>query len=209
MKIVRRLLALLALLALGIWLWSVLFPGPEKVVRKQLAEVAQVASFAANEGPLTKARNAAKLADFFSTDALVAFDAPGHGQQVLTGRNEIQQTALGARSSLASLAVEFLDVDVILAEDKQSATVDLTVRAKVGGETSAYVQEMKFVFKKIEGRWLITRVETVKTLSRMRTREVGRVTPCAPFVKVESSGAHGVTRPTFPSLATCPPSPAS
>jgi len=165
MKNVRRILALIALLALGLWLWSVLFPSPEKVIRKQLATVAQVASFPGNEGPLTKARNAAKLADFFSTDAQVAFDVPGHGQQVLTGRNEIQQTALAARSALASLAVEFLDVNVTVAADKQSAEVDLTARAKVGGETSAYVQEMKFVFKKIEGQWLIVRVETVKTLS--------------------------------------------
>jgi len=172
MKIVGRFLGLLALLALAVWLWSVLFPSPEKIIRKQLAAIAQVASFAGNEGPLTKARNAAKLADFFSGDALVTFDAPGHGQQVLTGRNEIQQTALGARSGLASLAVEFFDVNVTLAADKQSATVDLTARARVGGEASAYVQEMKFVFKKIEGRWLITRVETVKTLSGARMERV-------------------------------------
>jgi hypothetical protein len=166
MKFVRRFLTLLALLALGLWLRSVLFPGPEKIIRRQLAAAAKIASFAGNEGPLTKVRNASKLAGYFSLDAQVTFDAPGHGQQMLSGRNEIQQTAMGARSAISSLAVEFLDVNVTLTADKQSATVDLTAKARVGGDSSAYVQEMKFVLKNINGQWLIVRVETVKTLSR-------------------------------------------
>jgi ketosteroid isomerase-like protein len=208
MKIVRRIFALLALLALGLWLWSVLFPGPEKIIRKQLAAVAEVASFAGNEGPLSKASNAAKLAGYVSVNTQVTFDAPGHGQQILSGRDEIQQFALGVRSTLGSLAVEFLDVNVTLAADKQSATVDLTARVKVGGESSSYVQEMKFVLKKMDGQWLIVRVETVKTLSRVRMGEVGRVTPCAPPSSTcTKNGAHGVRRPTFLALVTCHLSP--
>jgi hypothetical protein len=64
---------------------------------------------------------------------------------------------------------------VALAADKQSATVDLTARARVGGEPDSYVQEMKFVLKKTDGHWLIVRVETVKTLSRWQVPLLGRV----------------------------------
>jgi hypothetical protein len=55
---------------------------------------------------------------------------------------------------------------VTVAPDKQSAVADLTVQANISGEPDPIVQEMKFTLRKIDGRWLITRVETVRTLSR-------------------------------------------
>ncbi|MCU0785936.1 MAG: nuclear transport factor 2 family protein, partial [Verrucomicrobia bacterium] len=180
MKIASRLVLFAAFTALAVWLWTVLFPSPEKIIRKQLAEVARCASFVANEGPLARAGNVAKLAGYFSADAQLSFDVPGHGPHALTGRDEIIQAAMGARSAVGALVVEFPDVNVTLATDKQSATVDLTAKAKIPGERDFYVQEMKFTLKKKDGDWLIIRVETVKTLSRSRAGEAGRVTPCAP-----------------------------
>ena len=49
--------------------------------------------------------------------------------------------------------------------DKLSAEVSCTLRVTVGNEKDFGVQEMRFQFKKIDGEWLITRVETVKTLT--------------------------------------------
>ena len=48
----------------------------------------------------------------------------------IMGRDEITQAALAARSTVSSLSVKFLDVDVTVAPDKQSATADLTVEAR-------------------------------------------------------------------------------
>ncbi len=211
MKIIRRSLALLALLALVLWLWSVLFPGPEQIIRQQLTNVARAVSFTANEGPFTRTLNASKLAGYFSVDAQVSLDAPSHGSYTCNGRNEIQ-AAVGARPTGGALAVEFLDVAVVLAADKLSATVDLTAKVKIPGERDFYVQEVKFTLKKIDGDWLIIRVETVKTLSRGRISEIGRATPCAPFsAAIMGGGAHeprhpmsgGVTRPTFQFVTGC------
>jgi hypothetical protein len=39
------------------------------------------------------------------------------------------------------------------------------VQVQAAGDKDYYVQEMKFTFQKIGGDWLITRVETVRTLS--------------------------------------------
>jgi hypothetical protein len=52
MKIVFRLVLAVALLAFGVWLWFVLFPSPEKVIRKRLTGLAHTASFSSNEGNL-------------------------------------------------------------------------------------------------------------------------------------------------------------
>ena len=71
---------------------------------------------------------------------------------------------MGARTALAGLNVEFLDVSVSVGPDQESATANLTAKAKVPGE-DFMVQELKFTLKKIQGAWLILRVETVKTLS--------------------------------------------
>jgi len=165
MKLVIRLILAAALLALGMWLWSFLFPGPETVIRRRLAEVARAASFGANEGPLARLSNVTKLAGYFSADIEVNLDLRGYGQRTLSGRDEITQAAMGARSGVSTLKVEFLDVTVALESDRQSAVVDLTAKAWVPGEKDFTVQELKFTLKNIDGEWLITRIETVKTLS--------------------------------------------
>jgi len=52
MKIAFRILLFAALAALGIWLWTVLFPSPEKVIRQRLMELARTASSSPDEGNL-------------------------------------------------------------------------------------------------------------------------------------------------------------
>jgi hypothetical protein len=62
------------------------------------------------------------------------FDMPGHGQNTLFGRNQITQVAMAARSLAGVLIVEFLDPDVSVASDKQTAVVDLTAKVRIAGE---------------------------------------------------------------------------
>ena len=63
-----------------------------------------------------------------------------------------------------TLKVEFVDVLLTLAPDKQSAVADLTARMQpAGGELN--VQEIKLTLKKVDGQWLVTRAETVRTFN--------------------------------------------
>ena len=56
-------------------------------------------------------------------------------------------------------------MNIEMGAGNDSAIVDLTLKAKVPGETDLIVQELKFTLKKSDGgTWYITRVETVKTL---------------------------------------------
>lgn len=164
MKIFIRLCLVAVLLALGYWLWTVCFPSPEKVIRKRLAKVARLASFNSNEGMIAKAANANELAGCFSLDAEIAVDVPGEAEGSISGRGEITRMAMAARSSAKGLAVKLLDPNIKLAADKTEATVDLTGEARAPGNSDIFVQELKFFFRKIEGDWLIVRVETVRTL---------------------------------------------
>jgi hypothetical protein len=165
MKIVFRIVLLAALVALGVWLWTVLFPRPEKVVRRRLTELARTVSSSPGESDLTRLAAAHSVAGFFSGNVELNVDIPELGQRNSMDREEITQLALMARSRVGGVHVKFPDINITVAPDKQSAVADLTVEANVSGEHDSIVREMKFILRKTGGQWLITRVETVRTLT--------------------------------------------
>jgi hypothetical protein len=145
--------------------WVALHPSPERLIRKQLAGVAHAVSFGPRQGNLARLANAERLAGYFSRNVDVQIDVPIRQEHRLVGRDEVQQAALGARASLHALNVTFPDVTVILNADQESAVADLTLEAQSEGEMDRFVQEMKVTLRKIDGQWLIVKVETVRTLS--------------------------------------------
>lgn len=166
MKTVSRIVLLIVVAAVGVWLWMTFFPNPEKIVRRQLVKLAGDVSFSKDENNLVKIADAQSVADFFASNVVVNIDVPGHEVPSLAGRAEITQAALLSRQQVTDLQVKFPDVNVTVAADKLSATADVTVQATVSGQANAIVQEVKFTFEKIDGQWLITKVETVRALSR-------------------------------------------
>ncbi len=156
---------LAAVAALGFWLWTIFFPRPEKVVLRKIASLAATATISAKDSNLTRAGKAGHLVGFFAADAQIIFDAPGQGTRSLSGRDEIREAALGGFAGLTTLKVQFLDVTVRIGPDQQTADVSCTAKVNAGDSKDFGVQEMHFQLKKIDGNWLITRAETVKTLS--------------------------------------------
>ena len=164
MKIIIRIVLLAALAALGVWLWTVLFPSPEKVIRRRLMELARTVSSSSNESDLTRLAAARSVAGFFASTVELNVDLPELGQRTLD-REELTQLALMARSRAGGVHVKFPDINITVAPDQQSAVADLTVEANITGEHDSVVREMKFTLRKTDGQWLITRVETVRTLT--------------------------------------------
>ena len=160
----RGALAIIVI-ALGVWIWITFFPGPEQAIRKRLAELAQLGSFAGNEGQIAKVANAQKLTSFFTPDVEISVDVPGVPRQKLSGQDDLLKSAMTVRTYLASLKVELLDITVTFTPGKTSATVNLTLKVQINGERDFTPQEMKFILKKVKGEWLIREAETVRTLS--------------------------------------------
>ena len=164
MKTILRILVLLVigwLLLLGYWHF---FPGQETRIRRMLGELARVASTPPNSSPLANLAAANELAGFFTKDVEINVDVPGEGRHTFSGREEVMQAAVAARSQSRRVKVEFLDVIVRLQAGKQSAVADLTAKVTQAGERDFDVQELNFRIKKVDGEWRITRVETVRTL---------------------------------------------
>jgi hypothetical protein len=164
MKIALRLLLLAALAGLGFWLWTVFFPSPEKVVLKKVSNLAATANISSADGNITRAAKASNIVSQFSNDAEIAMDVTGAGARTLSGRDEIRETAMAGFASVPSLKVQFMDVVVHVGADQQTAEVTCTAQVSAGDNKDFGISELRFQFKKIDGDWLITRAETVKTL---------------------------------------------
>jgi hypothetical protein len=164
MKHLLRLILLAAVIAAGLWSWTVLFPSPEKVIRNRIVKLASLASFSSHESNIARVANIERLGTFFAENIEVVIDVPGVETHTFTRREELQQAAMQARSVVGALKVEFPDIHTTLAPDKQSAVADVTLKAKVSGQNDLIVQELAITFNKTNRDWLITRVETVKTL---------------------------------------------
>ena len=160
-----RLLAAVALIGLGIWGWYVFFPGPERAIRSRLGTLAKAISFEPKDGALARGYGAEKAAGLFTLDAEVLVEVRGIEPLNFSGRDEILQRALAGTRMLRGLKVELLDINVTLGADQQTAKANLTGKWTLAGEREFNVMEFNFLLKKVDGAWLIYRVETVKTLS--------------------------------------------
>ena len=164
MRKLFKLAVLGVAVALGVWVWGVLFPSPEKVIRGRIQEIAELVSFPPNERPLTALSSVQRLCSLASPDVEIRVEVPGAGRGIVQGREELRQGAMAFRSTVNGAKVKFPDVSVALAADRQSAEVLVTVEARVATEPDTAILEMKLAFQKLDGHWLVTRAETVKTL---------------------------------------------
>jgi hypothetical protein len=193
MKLILRLALLALVAALGCWLWTVLFPGPETLIRRKIAGLAAAATFGAGDSTIARAGKAASLAGFFAADAEITLDAAGYPARTFSGRDEIREAALGGFASLPALKADFLDVTVRLGADQQTADVSCTARVFTGDSKDYNVQEMRFQLRQVDGAWLITRAETVKTLSWRGDASSATVNgrngapPCGNYLAVQTS----------------------
>lgn len=159
-----RLVFLGTVIAVIFWSWEYLFPRPELIIRKRLSQLAAAASIPANETPLTKLAKSRQLAELFTGDAQVTVDVPGRATQSFSGREEVQQAALGARAIFNTLRVQFVDVNVRVDSNKSSAATHLTATADLPGERLPEVEELEIGFTNVDHTWLVNRVQTIKTL---------------------------------------------
>jgi hypothetical protein len=165
MKRVGQVVLVAAAIALGFWLWNHFFPSPEKVIRSRLQALAETVSFKAGEGNISKIYNFQKLPDYFTPDVTVIAEVRGYPSISVDGRDDLVQVMMATRQTLSWLNVQLVDINVTLSEDKQTAVANFTAKATASNQPDLFVQEFNFMLRKVDGRWLIYRIETVKTLS--------------------------------------------
>ena len=150
-----------AVLGWGIW---ALRPTDEKIIQRRLGKLTELATFPANESAFRRAMHPNELREYFTEDVVVSFDVPGGSTQVIEGRGELIQIAALFRQRMRSATFHLLDITVASAPETQSATASMTMLVDINGEKNSISQELKMGFRKVDGFWLISQIETVKTL---------------------------------------------
>jgi len=164
MKVLVRLLFLASAIALGFWTWNFLFTNPKTAIRNRLNKLAELASYTAQEGNVSRVISIEKMGGFFTENAKAVVDIPGGETHTFESRDELMQAALSVRGAASNAQVTFLDPDIKMDSGGQMALVDITLQVKIDNDADAIVQELKFTMRKIKSAWLITHIETVKTL---------------------------------------------
>ena len=160
-----RVLALLAVVALGIWGWGFLFPSPEKIIRSRLNAVAETVSFEPGQGTISKGYKAQKLMEFFTPDVEASVNMKEYREQTFSGRDELIQAYMWFQSQFKAVKVELIDINLKFAPDKQSVVANLTLKVFLPSDRDFTPQELNVMLKRVDKKWLIYRIETVKTLA--------------------------------------------
>jgi ketosteroid isomerase-like protein len=165
LKRVRVIVVAALAVALGVWGYRVLFPGDERLIRSLLAAVAETASIKPNQNPLVKLAGGGKLAGFCTPDVVIHIEMSGVRARTIHGQDELREMATAARAQLQEARIQFRDLTVEIAPDRETALVHLTVLANIDGSTDPYFQQFKLRLKKADGRWKISQVDPLRAPS--------------------------------------------
>ena len=163
MKFLKPAIQLLLLGALAFAIWYYFFPPPERVIRKNLVGLAEEVS-ERPQGNISTVANVNSIAGYFHPQVELDLRGFGRGIETVSSRLEVQRMALAARQNVGWLEVKFNNVHVQVAEDKQSAQVNLTAVLRVEGQEQPAVQDIKVLFEKVDRDWLIRSIQPIRLM---------------------------------------------
>jgi hypothetical protein len=135
------------------------FPDPERVIRKELAGLAETIN-KETSGNISKIANVNRIAGYFTTD--VSIQVEGRYARTIQGKDEVLQLAMAARSQIRSINLSFADLHVVVDPDEESAKAHVTALVQIDNDPDLYVQELKMQLRKIDGEWLISHIEPAR-----------------------------------------------
>ena len=163
MKYLKPALELLLLGGVAFLIWYFFFPPPERVIRKNLAGLAEEVS-ERPQGNIATMANVNSIAGYFHPQVSLNLQGFGRGVEVISSRGEVQRMALAARQQVGWLEVEFNNVHVQVAEDQQSARVNLTALVRFEGQEQPLVQDVRVEFEKMDRDWLIRSIQPIQLI---------------------------------------------
>jgi hypothetical protein len=157
------LIVLVAVAAVGSWIWHTYASPEERAVRGRLDALAAEFNAATTDG-LGTAIRAARLGQYFTEKVVVEL---GQGSPPIHGRETLVGMAARLQPRTAAFVLELDDVTIQLV-DAARADVALTVvirrRSMASGEESLDAREFSAEMQKDGGEWRISRVVAVDTL---------------------------------------------
>lgn len=165
-KWISRIIGIAVLAAALWWGWQTFFPSDERRILRLLNTISENASMPAGAKFVSEVLAADRLKGCFTPQIELDVDVPGHGRHTFSGREELIQAYMLARSDQRGLEVRFMDVLVTVGQDHQSATAELTARIRKAGEGDFDIQELRLQFHRVEDAWRVSHVETTRSIKQ-------------------------------------------
>jgi hypothetical protein len=170
---VKRLLQIIVLLAFavgGYFVWTWTHPSPEKAIRKQMEKLAETLAGKPGEGNFARVGGINKTLSFFTPNIYINGEGIPQVNESIQGQTELQQALFAARSRLDG-AITFHEIHVIVGSEATNARVNFHAVARLSGQNEPYSQDLKAEFVKLDGKWLISRVDPIATGMRQSVSE--------------------------------------
>jgi hypothetical protein len=162
----KRILAILLLAAAvfgAYWLWGWMHPPPEKVIRRQMNKLADSLSTRA-EGNIARAAAVNRTLSLFTSDVFINGEGMSRVGESISGKTELQQALFAARKQLEG-EVTFEEIHVTVGPEQTNAVVTFSAVARLVDQSQPYSQDIKAQFQKIDGNWLIARVDPINPIT--------------------------------------------
>ena len=159
-RYLKLIIALVLIASFGFALKRFFFPSEEDKIRGRLSDIEDVLTFSGVAHPLSVLRESREFGEFFSPGVSFRVDTRNVSQIIINNRDEAMGKFLIGRRGLRKCDVDFVDEAITV--NGKSAMGHLTARAEAtdsSGELILETIEMKIHFKKLEGEWVIFRVE--------------------------------------------------
>jgi hypothetical protein len=157
LKSVSLVLCFITFVSCGWW-------GDERrAINDRLREFTEHVNSPETQGVGTLGR-AAELGGFFTEDVVVEL---GEGTTPIAGREMLMAMAVRLQPRLSAFTVSFVDENIQLAADRQSADVTLTaafIRRDPSARQSMDAREFKLAMRRVDGEWKMARVTAIDTL---------------------------------------------
>jgi hypothetical protein len=152
---------LVAVALLGIMLAGLAYrywPNDEREIRRHLSNLAETLSVPGDETEVARLTRSAALREYFAPDVRIRV-----GAEEIGSRDALVAAISRLSPPPGGVAVEFVDVAVVLAEDHSSADVTLTAKVastnRQTGEKTLDVQGAAVQMRDADGDWVITSAE--------------------------------------------------
>lgn len=158
-------IAVLVVVAGGLWAWRNLMPSDERDVARRLHDLGAEFNASTTDGLGTAAR-AARFGTYFTEDVVVEL---GGGSPPITGRDTLIGMAARLQPRTAAFILDFRDVTVtVLDPARAQASLTAVIRRRVIGsdEESLDAREFALEMEKAGGEWVISHVAAVETLMK-------------------------------------------
>lgn len=156
----------LVLAAAGIGAYLLLFQNEEKRVKKQFRQLSEGVSKEPKESIFTMDQKIKMIASL--VDESCEINIPSYSVSGRLSREEITGYAARSRLHLSELHLKFYDFSIAFPQEDE-ARVYLTARLTgktTTGEAINEAHEIDCLLKKIDKKWLFTRIEVVEVLKK-------------------------------------------